>query len=90
MASAEEIEKEFIYTENFNVEDGLLIVESIERSVGYVLGRWNLELGGTYIYRHMGKLVPEFLRQGIGAGSGVTPKTCQPHANGVGRGLPER
>lgn len=66
LPTADEIENEFTNTQNFNVEDGLLIVEAGRVPVGYVLGRWNRELSGTHIYRHIGRLVPGFRRRGIG------------------------
>lgn len=66
MATGEEIENEFTNTSNFNVADGLLIVEADNTPIGYILARWTTELSGVYIYRHMGTLVPGFRRRGIG------------------------
>lgn len=66
MATGEEIENEFTNISNFNVADGLLIVEADDTPIGYILARWTTELSGTHIYRHMGTLLPEFRRRGIG------------------------
>lgn len=62
-----EIEHQFAHTENLDVDNGLILVECDGEPVGYIVARWRDELSGTRIYRHLGVVIPEYRRRGIGS-----------------------
>ena len=61
-----DMKKQYVKSSGFDPERDVVIAESDGQIVGYARGWWLQEVGGAYLYRQLGFVVPAWRRNGIG------------------------